>query len=64
MLSKKDKEKYIKEDYNECPYCKSDDIEAGVFEADSNYAWREITCLDCKKVWKDIYELVDVENVQ
>jgi len=58
-----DKEKYIKDEYNLCPFCNSDDVSGGHFNSDGGYVWQRIGCAACNKMWDDIYTLTDVEEV-
>jgi len=43
-----------------CPWCESDDIEAGGFDADSNYASCSVHCNACNREWEDIYRIVGI----
>jgi len=63
MLTKEQKEEYIKSGYAKCPFCKSDQIEGGAIDVDGPEAWQKVTCIDCEKVWNDVYKLVDVEEI-
>jgi len=47
-----------------CPFCNSDNVEAGYLETDGNSAWQRITCLDCRKEWNDLYDLVGYEEIK
>ncbi len=40
-----------------CPFCGSDDIEAGRLEADADSAWGPVTCTACGREWQDVYFL-------
>jgi hypothetical protein len=40
-----------------CPKCKSDQIEGGSFDVDSNHCTQELACLDCNFEWVDQYTL-------
>jgi len=62
-LTKARREKYLKKQGNTCPYCNSKDIRTiGPAMADCNYLTRDIQCLDCGKMWTDIYTLSDIEE--
>ena len=56
-----DKEKYLK-DFSECPYCGSGELDHGDFDAHGRFISQRVTCLDCDKVWNDIYKLTDVSE--
>jgi DNA-directed RNA polymerase subunit M/transcription elongation factor TFIIS len=61
------KEKYLKEGGTHCPYCGSENISAGYSphdHFDEEGMWQFVTCQDCGKEWKDIYQLVDIEEVK
>lgn len=62
-MTKKEKQKYIK-DPTVCPKCGSINICSDPVEADGGYAWSNVECLDCEAVWKDAWEVVDVEMVK
>ena len=61
-LTQEQKDEYVKNGYGRCPYCKSDGIEGGFISVDGNEVWQKVTCLDCDKVWNDLYKLYDVET--
>ena len=58
------KNKYLKTHGSICPYCDSENIEAEApADFDGPDGTQFITCLDCKRRWKDFLkmEVVDVE---
>lgn len=57
------KKTYIKAKGNFCPFCKSVNIDSGPIKAD-DLVYAEVYCIDCEKQWRDIYALVDVEEVE
>jgi transcription elongation factor Elf1 len=59
-LTNKQEEEYLKSP-SKCPYCKSEDIEAGAVDIDSGHAMQKVQCLNCEKQWRDHYELVAIE---
>lgn len=48
---------------NECPFCKSKDLDARMFNADGESAWRDVACCGCNREWRDVYTLTDVEEL-
>ena len=61
-MNAKQREFYLQHKGNKCPFCERDNIQ-GVkdsWESDDDWASHEVECLDCKKIWKDIYILEDV----
>lgn len=45
-----------------CPFCESRDIEGGsTLEVDGRTAWQEITCLQCRARWNDLFTLSGIE---
>jgi transcription elongation factor Elf1 len=62
-LSAARKKKYLAASHK-CPYCFSEDIEGGFVEIDADQAFQKISCLFCNKEWRDIYSLVDIEEVE
>jgi len=63
MISDENKKKYTETDYNNCPYCGSNEIEGGQFQADVNYAYRTVQCYKCSKEWNDLYKLIGIEEI-
>jgi len=57
------KNEYLKRDGNNCPHCKSDDMDTHKFQTDGLSACRTITCSECGEEWSDIYRLVDIEEI-
>lgn len=45
---------------NHCPWCGSDNIEAGASDFDANYGSLDVSCHTCGKDWQDIYTLTGV----
>jgi len=62
-LTDKQKKAYLK-NYNKCPHCQSDQIGGGFVEVDGDTACQIVGCNDCDKQWYDIYNLVDVVEVE
>ena len=54
-----DEGKTFKED--ECPYCQSDEIQAGDFDLESHF--RPHACCSCKATWKVIYHATEAYEV-
>ena len=57
-------EQYIERGGMACPYChKTDGVESvGTTEMDNGYAWQEVKCEPCDKLWVDNYKLVGYES--
>jgi hypothetical protein len=64
MIRALDRSLYLQGGGNHCPFCESEQIEGGFIETDSGTSWQPVKCNDCKKEWKDIYKLVDVEEME
>jgi hypothetical protein len=62
-LTQEQKEYYIEKRGTCCPHCKSDNIIGGMIEGGSDTAWQIVTCNDCKKQWREVYELSNIEEV-
>lgn len=45
-----------------CPFCGSQDIVGGPFEADAGGATQEVDCSRCDKSWLDVYTLTKYEG--
>lgn len=63
VISEKAKKKYLKNHGNKCPHCGSTELNSHAFESDDNYAWRDVSCLECDEEWQDIYILTDVKSI-
>ncbi len=48
---------YVEKGGCTCPFCGSDDIEGGSFNAGAGYATQEVSCNECDKSWEDQYTL-------
>lgn len=48
-------------DFTVCPECKSENISAARFEADSNTAHQPCSCSNCFATWDDLYVLTGYE---
>jgi transposase-like protein len=63
-LTRVKKKKYMDKGGNECPFCGSTKVEVSrSFDADGLSAWRDVSCIDCKKEWTDVYTLTDIEEI-
>jgi formate dehydrogenase maturation protein FdhE len=40
-----------------CPVCRSENVQGGDIEVDSNGALQYCECLSCHATWTDVYEL-------
>lgn len=50
---------YLK-DPNSCLYCGSDEIVGHELDAETFYAYRDVTCTVCKKEWTEQFELKNI----
>jgi hypothetical protein len=57
MLSRRQKKAYVKNGGVHCPFCQSQDIEAGKGEFDTGIAWLTVTCNACQEQWHEIFHL-------
>ena len=62
ILTKEQKEHYLKHHAAICPFCGSNDISGGSMEVEATEAWQNITCCDCHETWRDVYKLSFVET--
>jgi DNA-directed RNA polymerase subunit RPC12/RpoP len=62
-LTRVRKKQYMDNGGNICPYCGSNDLDCSRFHSDNACAWQNITCSDCKKEWRDVYTLTDIEKI-
>lgn len=48
---------YVRAGGLKCPFCGSEEIEGGAWNADAGYATQEMSCNDCDEDWLDQYQL-------
>ncbi len=54
------REKYLQANGEICPYCGSNEINAGSRDSESNLIIQSVECRDCGRQWTDIFKLVNV----
>jgi transcription elongation factor Elf1 len=59
----KEVKKYIKSKGICCPFCDSENLDAGTMQTDAGIAWQDIECCNCGSSWRDEYELIDMTNI-
>jgi hypothetical protein len=59
-LTPEAKEIYLKSSGDHCPYYGATDLEGGAIEVDEGCAWQAIRCIECRTLWHDVYQLVDM----
>lgn len=52
---------YIRNYGLKCPYCESTSLDSDRVDVDHNVGHANVTCLDCKAEWVDVWRLVGVE---
>ena len=57
------KHEYVVHGGVKCLFCGSDDIEGSSFETDTGLARQRVACHVCWARWKDVYGLIDVEEI-
>ena len=62
-LTSMKKEEYVRNGGTKCPFCFKKNIEGGHIEVDAGEAFQEVQCHDCEKRWRDIYTLIDLEEI-
>jgi transposase-like protein len=45
-----------------CPYCESENIDAGNWDIGTGQFWQIITCHSCNKKWTDVYTLTGLDE--
>jgi transcriptional regulator NrdR family protein len=60
MMTDKQKQEYVNSP-DHCPYCNSEDITVSDYDFEGSQVWSKVSCLNCKKEWKDIYTLTTIE---
>lgn len=46
---------------NRCPVCESSDITAHPFNADDLKAWRDVDCMECETVWRELFTMQNID---
>ncbi len=59
MLTIEQVKKYVSRDGSQCPYCGSLNISAEPM----NDCYVPVHCNNCDEDWKDIYQLIGVDNI-
>jgi hypothetical protein len=54
---------YVNSGGARCPFCGSEDIEAGHVEAGADSAWGPVTCTACDGEWQDVYFLGAIDLI-
>lgn len=49
---------------SQCPFCKSHQIEGDHVHVEAGEAWQEVSCLDCDRIWSEIYTLSYIEEIE
>ena len=60
MITKEMEKRYIDAMGDFCPYCHSDNIEAGEWYMQG--AYQDVHCKTCGKTWHDVYELTRINE--
>jgi len=48
-------QEYLAEHGKKCPFCESVRLDGRDFESDGVSAWRQVTCLSCRRWWNDTF---------
>lgn len=62
MITKEQKEYYLKNSGLRCPFCHTDNVDGGPIDVDFDIISIRVKCHACGKEWQDIYKLVDIEE--
>lgn len=54
--------RYVAAGGGQCPHCGSDHIEGGSWNLDGDQVSQDVHCLDCHKMWADVYQLNHLIN--
>jgi hypothetical protein len=63
-LTEQQKQTYLANGGNVCPYCESADICGGAIDISGREAWQEVSCNECHATWNDVYNLASIEEVE
>ena len=64
MISNDAKQSYLESEGRHCPYCNSQNIDSGLVHLEGDGFEADVSCNDCGKSWRDVYGLVDVEELE
>ena len=56
-LTPKERERWVRAEWDHCSSCGSDQLDGGTYEADANYVTALVRCLDCQQRWREGYTL-------
>lgn len=63
-LDADDVSRYIKEKGTICPYCHSNKLGSdGNLRMEGNAVYLEVSCSNCHKIWRDVYALASIEEI-
>jgi ribosomal protein S27E len=57
------KHEYLDHEGVRCVLCGSEQIEWSSIETDAGHTWRDVRCPVCGAAWRDIYGIVEVQNL-
>lgn len=63
-LNQNQVEEYIRIGGAKCPYCDSEDMDSGQFQADQYRAWQDVKCCGCGREWTDEYGLTGITEME
>ena len=64
-LSDEQKQEYIRSEGMICPYCRqTDQVDADIIQTENDKLVATVRCYRCNKTWRDIYGIVDVEEIK
>ncbi|HCE42884.1 MAG TPA: hypothetical protein DET40_05000 [Lentisphaeria bacterium] len=61
-ISAEKKRSYLRHG-GKCPYCGSESITGESVDIEGTGASQEVSCKECGRSWRDVYRLVNVEEV-
>ena len=60
-FTKQQVQEYLRSGGSRCPYCQSEEIEAGWADFEADGCWQMVHCLACGQSWQDMYQLVGIQ---
>lgn len=55
-------QKKYKENPNACPFCGSENIDGGHFEASDDMVYRDVQCQTCNMTWTEHFALTHIDE--
>jgi hypothetical protein len=62
VLTNTDIKRYIDTGGSACPFCAGDKFHLGAVRGGTGVCFRDITCLACNEIWREIFHLAELQT--